>query len=221
MGTESRGKMNSKRLTADRAGTAAEAAIRERILSAAFAAFTECGYAETSTLEIATRARVSKRALYSLVGNKQELLIACITERAKRLQAPAALPQPRDQAGLSGALVDFGARTLTEVTDAVVVSVFRLAIVEASRAPEVAQALDSIAYRTSRDALVDIMKTAHASGLLSGEPAEMAERFAALLWGDLMVRLLLRIADRPSAREISQRARDATASLLKLYSASR
>jgi len=30
------------------------------------------GYATTSTLEIATRARVSKRELYALVGNKQE-----------------------------------------------------------------------------------------------------------------------------------------------------
>jgi AcrR family transcriptional regulator len=177
-------------------------------------------YAETSTLEIATRARVSKRALYSLVGNKQELLVACISERARRLQAPADLPQPRDQAGLSHALVNFGTRILTEVSDPVVISVFRLAIAEAIRAPEIAQALDSIAYRTSRDVLTDIMKKAHSSGLLSGRPAEMAERFAWLLWGDLMIRLLLRIADRPNTREISRRARDATAAFLKLYSIS-
>ena len=53
-----------------------ETAVRERILEAAFAAFMESGYATTSTLEIATRARVSKRELYALVGNKQEMLIA-------------------------------------------------------------------------------------------------------------------------------------------------
>jgi AcrR family transcriptional regulator len=40
-----------------------EAAVRERILEAAFAAFMKSGYAMTSTLEIATRARVSKREL--------------------------------------------------------------------------------------------------------------------------------------------------------------
>ena len=34
-----------------------EAAVRERIIEAAFAAFTKNGYATTSTLEIATRAR--------------------------------------------------------------------------------------------------------------------------------------------------------------------
>ena len=38
-----------------------EAAVRERILEAAFAAFMKSGYATASTLEIATRARVSKR----------------------------------------------------------------------------------------------------------------------------------------------------------------
>src|ERR1700724_3861662 len=44
-----------------------EAAVRERILEAAFAAFMKSGYATASTLEIATRARVSKRELYALV----------------------------------------------------------------------------------------------------------------------------------------------------------
>jgi AcrR family transcriptional regulator len=70
-----------------------ETAVRERILEAAFAAFMKSGYATASTLEIATRARVSKRELYALVGNKQEMLIACISERAKRFDVPAT-PQP-------------------------------------------------------------------------------------------------------------------------------
>src|SRR5215467_5529744 len=55
-----------------------ENAVRERILEAAFAAFMKRGYAAASMLEIATRARVSKRELYTLVGDKQEMLIACI-----------------------------------------------------------------------------------------------------------------------------------------------
>jgi len=43
-----------------------ETKVRERILEAAFRAFRKSGYATTSTLEIATRARVSKRELYEL-----------------------------------------------------------------------------------------------------------------------------------------------------------
>jgi AcrR family transcriptional regulator len=194
-----------------------ETPVRHRILNAAFSAFMEGGYAETSTLEIATRARVSKRALYLLVGNKQEMLMACISERAKRLQVPADLPEPRDRETLSRALATFGTQLLREVSDPTVIAVFRLAIAEAVRAPEVARALDSMGGETSRAALREIMTRAQSFGLLSGRPAEMAERFAGLLWGNLMVGLLLRIADRPTPREITRRARDATADFLQLY----
>src|SRR5260370_1102219 len=69
-----------------------ETAVRKRILEAAFAAFRKSGDATASTLEIATRARVSKRELYALVGNKQEMLIACIRERAQRFDVSAHLP---------------------------------------------------------------------------------------------------------------------------------
>jgi len=45
----------------------------------------------------------------------------------------------------------------------------------------------------------------------------MVDRFAGLLWGNLMVNLLLRTAERPSPREIAGRAERATAALLQLY----
>src|ERR1700675_2426892 len=122
---------------------------RQRILDAAFSAFMERGFAETSTLEIATRARVSKRELYALVGSKQEMLAACIGERAKRLQVPADLPAPHDRETLARTLEMFGTQLLREVSDPTVIAVFRLAIAEAVRAPEVARVLDSIGSETS------------------------------------------------------------------------
>jgi AcrR family transcriptional regulator len=194
-----------------------ETPARQRILEAAFAAFMEKGFAETSTLEIATRARVSKRELYALVGSKQEMLAACIGERAKRLQPPADLPVPRDRETLARALETFGTQLLREVSDPTVIAVFRLAIAEALRAPEVARVLDTIGSETSRAALREMISKARSAGLLGGEPAEMAEHFVGLLWGNLMTGLLLRVAARPSEREIARRARAATAALLQLY----
>src|SRR5262249_25118568 len=126
-----------------------ETAVRGRILDAAFAVFMKNGYATASTLEIATRARVSKRELYALVGNKQEMLIACISERAKRLEVPADLPVLRDRQTLEQVLASFGARLVREISDPRVIAVFRLAIGEAVQAPEVARALDSIGRETS------------------------------------------------------------------------
>jgi len=199
------------------AEAAAELPARARILEAAFAAFRESGFAEASTLEIATRARVSKRELYALVGSKQDMLAACIGERAKRLSVPADLPVPHDRETLARTLAAFGAQLLREVSDPTVVAVFQLAIAEAVRAPEVARTLDAIGVETSRAALREIMTRARGSGLLDGQPAEMAEHFSGLLWGTLMTRLLLGVADRPSPGEIARRANAATAAFLQLY----
>ena len=192
-------------------------AVRDRILEAAFAAFMKSGYATASTLEIATRARVSKRELYALVGNKQEMLIACISKRAKRLVVPADLPALRDRETLAQVLASFGTKFVREVSDPTVIAVFRLAIAEAVQAPEVARALNSIGREASRAALRKIMAQAQASGLLAGRPAELARQFAGLLWGDLMVSLLLGVAERPSPREIAGRARDAAVAFLELH----
>jgi AcrR family transcriptional regulator len=194
-----------------------ETAVRERILEAAFRAFMKSGYAAASTLEIATRARVSKRELYALVGNKQEMLIACISERAKRFDVPANLPVLRDRETLAQVLTSFGTKLVREVSDPTVLAVFRLAIAEAAQAPEVARALDSIGREASRAALRKIMAEAQASGLLTGRPAELAEQFIGLLWRDLLASLLLGVAERPSPREIAGRARHAAAAFLQLH----
>jgi AcrR family transcriptional regulator len=209
--------MTGKSPSKQRQETSDEPAVRDRILDAAFAAFMKSGYAATSTLEIATRARVSKRELYAEVGNKQEILIACIRARATRLKVSADLPVPHDRETLAQVLASFGTQLVREITDPTVITVFRLAIADAVRAPEVAHALDSIGREASRAALRQIMTQAQASGLLAGRPPELAERFGGLLWGNLLISLLLGVAERPSAREIAARARDATAAFLQLH----
>jgi AcrR family transcriptional regulator len=195
----------------------AETAVRQRILEAAFAAFRKSGYATASTLEIASRARVSKRELYALVGNKQEMLIACISERAKRFGVPADLPVLRDRETLEQVLASFGTKLVREVSDPTVIAVFRLAIAEAVQAPEVARALDETGREASRAALRKIMAEAQASGLLAGRPGELAEQFGGLLWGLLLVSLLLGVAERPNPRESARRAREAAAAFLQLH----
>jgi AcrR family transcriptional regulator len=194
-----------------------DAAVRERILDAAFNAFMKHGYAAASTLEIATRARVSKRELYALAGSKQQMLVMCISARARRLQVPPNLPTPQDRDSLAQILASFGTRLVREITDPTVVAAFRLAIAEAVHAPEVAQTLDSVGRETSRAALRHIMTRAKESGLLTGNPAELAEQFGGLLWGNLLLSLLLGVAKRPSSEDLAARARDATAAFLQLH----
>lgn len=69
--------------------------MRARILRAAFKAFTENGYAGgTSTLQIATRAKVSERDLYAIFANKQAMLVPCVSTRLEKMRMPAGLPPP-------------------------------------------------------------------------------------------------------------------------------
>jgi AcrR family transcriptional regulator len=209
--------MVTKRSTKPPAAAEERRPVRSRILEAAFSAFMERGFAETSTLEIATRARASKRELYAEFGSKQDILEACIRGRAERLKLPVDLPEISDRATLERALVAFGTRLLREVSDPAVVTVFRLAISEAARAPEIAQTLNDVAIAASRDALREIMRRAIDARLLGGGAPEMAEQFFGLLWGSRMLGLLLNTAERPSAREAGARAERAASAFLLAY----
>ena len=72
--------------------------VRARILDAAFAAFLKSGYAATSTLEIATRARVSKRELYALWATSRKCSShASAGAPAATAWVPADLPVPHDR----------------------------------------------------------------------------------------------------------------------------
>ncbi len=207
-------KQRGAKAISDRAG---ESPLRRRLLEAAFCAFKERGFAATSTLEIATRARASKRELYALFGSKQDMLIACIRDRAKRFELPADMPQPRDSETLQRVLTAFGSRLLQETTDPAVITVFRLAIAEAMCTPQVAQALNAAGIEASRAALRELIGSARANGLVAGEVADMADHFTGLLWGNRMVSLLLGVAERPSPHEAARRAEAAAGALLRLY----
>ncbi len=212
--------MSRKSKTAAGSGRrpAPERPVRERILSAAFAAFQERGLSEATTSEIATLAKASKRELYACFENKQEMLIAGIAEHAKRIRPPLDLPAPGNREALLSTLTAFGTATLRGVCEPGVLAVYRLAIGESERSPNVAKALDSAGREANRAALAAFLAKAAANDLLAhDDPVAMADFFCALLWGDVMIRVLLRVANEPSPKEMERRAREAGRALLASF----
>ena len=198
--------------------SSAQDPMHERILRAAFQAFTKDGYAETSTLEIARRAKISKRDLYANFGSKHAVLVACIKSRANRMRLPPDLPTPQDRQMLASTLTRFATKLVREVTDPAVIATFRLAIAEATRSPEIAQALDINGREATRQALAELLANAQSSGLIGpGEPNEMAWQYLGLLWEGLMVGLLLGVAATPKPAEAELRATKATAAFMQLH----
>jgi AcrR family transcriptional regulator len=191
---------------------------RDRILHAAMCEFMEHGFAAATTLKIASRASVSKRELYALVGNKEEMLATCIAERGGRMRLPEGFAAPTDRASLKAALQRYGSTMLRELTDPDVIGVFRLGIAEVKRSPSIARSLDAKGRQAANAALEAILRAARASRLLrDGDLRRMMSHYGGLLWGDLLVWILLGIEKSPSAAEIERRAEDAASIFLEAH----
>jgi transcriptional repressor AefR-like protein len=68
-----------------------------------------------------------------------------------------------------------------------------------------------------RSVVEDIIAQAQTNGLLGpGDPALLSAQFLALLWGDVMLSVLLRVRDTPGPTETERRARNAAADFLRL-----
>lgn len=188
------------------------------ILIAAVQVLMERGYTRASTLEIATRARVSKRELYAEFGSKRGILEALIATSAKRMMVALAPAEIGDRHALAAALSAYGAAALTTLTNPYVLAMYRLAIAEAPANTELGNILDASGRQPNRLALVEIIRRGQAAGFLGpAEPDRIASEFFGLLMGDLMVWLLLAVGEPPTAAAIRARAETATAAVLSLH----
>jgi AcrR family transcriptional regulator len=195
----------------------ASSSIRERVLSAAFTLFREHGFSSTSMLDIVTRARVSKRDLYALFKNKHAVLAACIGEHAQQMRRPleGANPVPETRDALAALLVEFGVSILQTICHPNALTVFRLAIAESDRVPEIGRTIEGSGRESNQKVLIELIKKGQARGLIiAGDPAVLASHYIAVLGADLLIRLLMRVREAPTEREIVARARAATEILI-------
>jgi hypothetical protein len=71
--------------------------------------------------------------------------------------------------------------------------------------------------RLTKKALTELFRKAQVEGLVeAGDPAVLAARYIAVLCEDLLIRLLMRLREATTAREIEVRARTATETLMAL-----
>jgi AcrR family transcriptional regulator len=205
-----------------RPAQATDGSPRSRIVCAAFGLFAERGFAATSMLEIATRAKLSKRDVYALYRNKHALLADCITERSRAMRRPLALPVPESREALVATLLEVGRSVLQTVCQGEVLLVYRLTIAESATTPELARTLDANGRVANHKALAELIAKVQARGLIGpGDPAALATRFFSVLWGSLLVELLMRLRAAPAKDEIDARARAATEAVMTVSQLSR
>src|SRR5262249_60337936 len=121
---------------------------------------------------------------YSLKHN-QAMHESCIRFKSDLARQPLPLEPVQELPALRSALDAYGTSLLTELTQPTVVAVFRLALLEAQRSPQVVRTLNAVGKEANRQTLARFLRQGQeAKRLAPGNPTRMARQLPALLWGD-------------------------------------
>jgi AcrR family transcriptional regulator len=192
---------------------------RQAILAAAAEVFFEYGYEAATTLEIATRARTSKRALYQHFAGKQEILTELIRSRSRQMQAPVDIPIPKSRAAFFETLRTFGASFLDQLLKPGTIEIYRLAIGGKDRSGKIGHELKLSGQGAVVQAVRRFLEHGAEQGYLQREDLDLAlDVFFNVLIGPLQMALLLRTEKRPQKHVIRSRADRAVMLLERLSS---
>ncbi len=201
-------------------GAAAGAADPRRaaMLSAAFAAFVEHGVSGTTTDEIARRARVSKREIYRHFGSTELLFGELVRERGRTMQQGLALGPAESREAALATMGRFGREFLSLLTAPSTIAVYRMAVAEATRLPELGRQLDAQGRGVVREALQAWLADARQRAVLPvSDPERAAGSYLAMLMGDLPLRLMLGAIPPPGPAELASRVVAALAAFGRLW----
>jgi AcrR family transcriptional regulator len=184
----------------------AEPTKRGAILRAAADLFFQKGYEATTTLEIATLAKTSKRTVYEEFPAKQDILRALIESSTAEMaeDIDIALPATRDE--LLATLRAFAGRFLRLVLDQKRMDMMRLAIAEQRRSPEIAKVMEASGRQKIIAAVQRVLGHAATRGLVSGQEIELAmNAYFCILLGNLQLGMLLGTEAPPTDKTLARR----------------
>jgi TetR/AcrR family transcriptional repressor of mexJK operon len=193
---------------------------RQRVLEAARALFLARGYGAVSMDAVAQRAGVSKATLYAYFQSKDALfatmmdgcsLTDMVEERLFAL-APADLP---------AALTAIGQTVLRFLVRPDILAVFRIAVAESARFPELGQTFHARGPQRFLDRLTEWLVEQQRAGRVrqAADPVVAAQQFAALLRSGLFLRTTLALPPPPTEAEIDGTVAAAVATWLCAYAA--
>lgn len=189
---------------------ATEDARRAAILDAAGGLFITQGFQATTTLDVARRARVSKRDLYKLFPSKEALLDAMMAHYSRAMQMPPDLPPPDNRAVFLAVLTRFGEHLVAAQFEPYRVAYMRFAAAEATRTPALGAALIESGARPVRDSLDRFIAAAAGRGILAEADVPLIrDAYFNTLLGPLVLFVVIGARPAPDADEIARRAAQA------------
>jgi AcrR family transcriptional regulator len=152
-----------------------------RILSAAAEAFFEKGYDETSTADVARRAKVSKRELYSNFADKRDILNGVITQLQDKMQAQANISW-RSSGDLRTVLIEAGTQLFDFIHSETFGKLLRIVVAESFSDPAAAERFYQLGPGRGRGRTAAFMRRQMKAGnLRKANPLEAADTFLDLI----------------------------------------
>lgn len=187
------------------------------VLEAAQEIFTECGYGTASMDAIAARAGVSKATVYAHFSSKEGLFEAMMENECRRCIEQMQIPAHVEQLALRPALTQIARSFLKLVLTPRLLSIYRVAISESRRFPELGLIFYNSGPKVTLDGLANYLETAKTNGIIQTDDARLAAyQFLGLLRGDLQLRALVGI-ERLSADAIERLADHGVDTFLRAY----
>ncbi|MES1201438.1 MAG: TetR/AcrR family transcriptional regulator [Pseudomonadota bacterium] len=193
---------------------------RAAIITAAKEMFFAQGYAGASMDQITARSGVSKATVYAHFGSKGDLLLAVVEDVIQGMRAAAATDLPH-QDDFRQWLTQFGRLGFRQFTSPAAIALQRIAIAEAERFPEIAQAFRQTGADTVLAALVrPTFDAAIAKGVLRKCDARLAiSHFFEMCVGKTLRDVLMGLSPPPGAREIETQVERSVEAFLHGYAA--
>lgn len=187
---------------------------REALLRAAAEVFFEQGYAATSIDAIIERAGGSKRNIYSEFGNKEGLFTAIVTENADRALSSLKVDEIGGGRDLRETLTAFGRHLMDVYMSPGVVGIYRIAVTEANRFPELVRAFYEQGPGRTTIRLAEVLEAARERGEIRTDDCQRAaDHFVGMIRDNLHLQVVLGLRAAPSEEE----AQEAVSSAVEVF----
>src|SRR5512138_2574476 len=178
---------------------------RRKILAGAREVFAEQGFERASVDVIAARAGVSKATVYNHFADKQALFVAAVVEATDELRASLAACVDCPGGDVERALQAMGEKIMTLWLAPPVAALYRQAIAEAARLPEIGRMVYEQGTKALQDAVAaNLARWAEAGAIRIEDPVSAAVTFIALCHGDLVTRMRLGVLEYPVDDEVRE-----------------
>lgn len=175
-----------------------------QIEQAAYAVLAEHGYAGTSMLKIARKARASNETLYSWYGDKQGLFRALVERNAAEIKSMLEAGIADDTPAID-TLKAIGPKLLAMLVSERAVALNRAAAADPSG--ELGRAIARFGRGTIAPLIAEVLEKAGREGALQiGHGGEAASLYVDLLIGDLQIRRVVGGEPAPGKAAIGRRA---------------